>query len=209
MDPVLELYDPAGGLYAMNDDAVAGSVDASLLVSLPATGTWSVAVRNAALNRNGGPGFSYRALFKVVTVSGQAFEFPNTSEGSSPDPACYAIPDSAGVFVDGPTVACTVDVSGVPPTVSDVNLAVDITHTYASDLRLELQAPGGRRILLTNHTGRIRGIFDADTRIDDPVSTMDAYFDGIDPNGTWTFFATDWYYFDTGTIRRLALFVAP
>ncbi len=208
MDTVISLYDPSGALVVENDNASPATNDSSLFVSLPVGGDWTIAVRNAALNRIGGTSFFYNLLLRLISVPGQPFDFAGTSEAAAPDAACYSIADSPGIFVDGPTAVCTLTLSGVPPTASDVNLAVDISHTYPSDLRLELEGPDGTRVLLSNHSGRIHGIFDIEEPVDDRLLMMNA-FDGRNPNGTWRFFATDWYTYDVGTIRRLTLYVAP
>jgi subtilisin-like proprotein convertase family protein len=208
MDTVLTLVAPRGAVVATNDNANANTTDSAILSTLDEAGTWTIQVTNAAANRSGGPTYQYHLLVKVSSVPGVARTFAGPEESASPQPGCSLIPDSNGVFVEGPPAVCTLVVSGLPPTASDVNLAVDIAHTYPSDLRLELEGPDGTKVMLTNHTGRIRGIFDFDTPVDDRVRTMDA-FNGKDPNGTWTFRAADWYSFDTGTIRNLTLFVAP
>jgi hypothetical protein len=205
IDTVLELYTPAGALFASNDNASSATQDSSLIRTLSATGLWRVSVRHSASQRNGGPSYFYNLLLKRFSVPGQAFTFAGTSEGSAPDVACYQIPDSTGPFVDGPNATCTLAVSGLAAA-SDVQLVVDITHTYPSDLTLELIHPSGVMVQLTRHTGRIRGVFDQEFPVDDRVRTLDA-LDGLDPNGTWTFRARDWYEWDTGTIRGLVLVV--
>jgi len=208
MDTVLKLVAPNGSVVATNDNATGNTTDSALLYTLDQPGTWAVQVTNVAANRSGGPTYQYHLLLKRSSVLGAARTFAGPEESASPQPGCSLIPDSNGVFTEGPPAVCTLVVSGLPATATDVNLAVDITHTYPSDLRLELEGPDGTKVTLTNHTGRVRGIFDFDTRVDDRVRTMDA-FNGKNPNGTWTFRAADWYSFDTGTIRNLTLFVAP
>jgi hypothetical protein len=208
MDTVLKLVAPSGAVVAVNDNATGSTTDSAILHALDESGAWQIHVTNAAANRSGGPTYQYHLLTKLSSVPGAARTFAGPEESAAPQPGCYLIPDASSVFVEGPPAVCTLAVSGLPATASDVNLAVDIAHTYPSDLRLELEGPDGTKVTLTNHTGRIRGVFDYDTRVDDRARSMDA-FNGKDPNGTWTFRATDWYSFDTGTIRNLTLFVAP
>jgi len=208
MDTVLRLISPSGTVVAINDDATPGTKDSALLYALTGDGPWTLQVTNALGNRSGGSTYQYHLLVKVSPVPGVARTFAGPEESASPQPECSDIPDSSGVFVEGTPAVCTLVVSGLPDKASNVNLAVDIAHTYPSDLRLELEGPDGTKVTLANHTGRVRGVFDFDTRVDDRDRTMDA-FNGKDPNGTWTFRAVDWYSFDTGTVRNLTLFVAP
>jgi hypothetical protein len=207
LDSVLELIAPDGRVFS-NDNANPSTNDSSLFRTLDMAGTWTLKVTHSQANRVGGPGYFYNLLLNLRSVPGAAFAFPGTLEGATPLPACSDIPDSPATFVDGPAASCTVTLSGAAATTSDLNILVDIAHTYASDVKLELTHPDGTKVLLTNHTGRIRGIFDLDTRVDDRALTMNA-FDGKNPNGVWTLRATDWYSFDTGKIRSAILFVAP
>jgi len=208
MDTLVDLISPSG-VITPNDNASSATTDSALLKTLDETGSWQIRVSSAAPNRSGGATYVYHLLVKVASVPGAAYTFPGTQESGAAQPGCALIPDSGGVFVDGPPATCTLVLSGAPPTASNVNVAVDISHTYPSDLKLELTGPDGTKVLLDNHTGRVRGIFDAETPVDDRSGVgMDA-FNGKDPNGPWTFRAVDWYSYDTGTIRSVTLFVAP
>ncbi len=208
MDTVVTLVSP-GGRVVTNDNASSATADSAILETLDQTGTWWVQVTHASANRAGGPPYVYHLLVKRSSVPGVAYRFHGPLESGAPHPGCALIPDAPGAFVEGPAAECSLTIAGAPRTTSGVHLAVDVSHPYPSDLRLELRHQDGTRVTLTNHTGRVRGIFDLDTRVDDrnPLG-MDA-FNGKDPNGTWTVRAVDWYAFDTGTIRNLTLFVQP
>jgi subtilisin-like proprotein convertase family protein len=210
IDTVIELIAPDGSVFATNDNANPATTDSSLMVQLDDTGSWAISVHHANANQQGSPAHYYNLLVQAFGVSGQAFFFPGTEDGSAPSTACFEIPDSPAELDEGPPAVCTVDVSGLS-SASNVNLLVDIAHTYSSDVRLELEHPDGTVIVLNNHTGKIRGIFDLDGAglvPDDRVVSLDD-FDGVNPAGTWTVRATDWYAWDTGTIRSLVLFIEP
>jgi subtilisin-like proprotein convertase family protein len=111
-------------------------------------------------------------------------------------------------------------------TVLDLNVTVDITHPFDSDLILSLQPPSGPPILLVNRRGGAGANF-AHTRLDDeattPVSVGTAPFagtyrpesplfaaDGIGTAGVWTLKAVDTQSTDTGTIDGWSLaFTVP
>jgi hypothetical protein len=210
IDTVIELIDPTGALFADNDDAHAGTSDSGLVRQLDATGTWTISVRHSQLNRQGGPAYYYNLLVQKYVVPGQAFIFDGTQDGAAPNAACYQIPDSSGELIEGAPAVCTLDVAGLS-TASNVNIVVDVAHSYPSDVRMELQHPGGTAVILNNHTGKVSGVFDLDGAgyaVDDRTYSMDDLA-GSNPSGTWTVRATDWYAWDTGNIRSLVLFIEP
>lgn len=207
LDSVLELTAPDGRTFT-NDNATSANNDSALLRVLDQTGDWVLRVSNAAANRAGGPAFFYNLLLRQVAVPGTAFSFPGTQEGTAPLPSCYDIADSTGIFIESPESVCELVVSGAPTTASNVNLLVDVPHVYPSDVRLTLTHPDGTTVVLVNHTGRNRGVYDIDFPPDDKARTM-AAFEGKDPNGRWVLRASDWYEFDVGRIRSAVLFVSP
>jgi len=205
LDTLLELYDPAGTVIATNDDASPASTDSSLTVLLPAAGTFTVAVKHSRPNTNGGANQTYALLAQVRTVGGTAVVFPGTVEGSMPVTGCSTIPDSTAYLVEGLPATCTVTAAGLPTTATRVQLAVDVSHEYTTDVRIEL-THGGTTVVLNNHTGKVQGIFDMDFAVDDRTRTL-AAFAGADPNGVWTVRVSDWYAGSEGVVRRLVLFV--
>ena len=92
-----------------------------------------------------------------------------------------------------------------PATTSGVRLAVDLKHEYPTDVKIEL-SHGGTTVVLDDHTGKVRGVFDLDFTVDDRSRTL-AAFNGINPNGAWTVRIIDWYSGSTGVVRNLVLFV--
>ncbi|HJQ84616.1 MAG TPA: proprotein convertase P-domain-containing protein, partial [Candidatus Binatia bacterium] len=132
-----------------------------------------------------------------------------------------AIPDNAPA---GRTA--TVDVTGAPSSLYDLDVTVDITHPNAADLDLFLTAPSGRRIDLVTDVGGGNDDLWAGTTFDDqaggPASdaTLPASgtafarvagegalsaFLGEDPNGTWTLTVVDDAGGNSGTLRGWSL----
>ncbi len=122
-----------------------------------------------------------------------------------------------------PTVTSNLSVSGVSGTVYDVNVAVDITHTWDSDLLITAIAPDGTRVVLSDNRG-VNGDNFAGTVFDDEATTPIgagiapfagsfmpeqslAAFDGIDPNGTWTLEVADQANQDGGGINGWSLMI--
>ena len=110
-------------------------------------------------------------------------------------------------------------------TVSKLTVTVDISHTFDSDLVIQLVSPGGITVTLSNRNGDLGQGF-VTTTFDDAASTPIA--NGIPPyngsfkpdqplavlngqsiNGTWKLFVADVALNDTGTLRAWSLSVAP
>ncbi len=112
---------------------------------------------------------------------------PKTYENTTPTP----IPDN-----DPEGAASTIDVpdSGA---VTDLTLAVDITHTYRGDLEIRLTHPDGTDIQVhepdLTSAPDIRQTFEIDA------------FDSKDSAGTWTLLVIDHAAQDTGTINTWSL----
>ena len=112
-----------------------------------------------------------------------------------------AIPD--------PGTATSTIVVGDTGTVLDVNVTLNINHTWDSDLRVMLRGPNGLAVVLLDRNGGSGDNFTA-TKLDDEASTnlsagsapftgtflpndsrpsyevLSPYFDGIPANGNWT-----------------------
>ena len=124
-------------------------------------------------------------------------------------------------ITDYSTTDSQIVVSGFDGTVSDVNVTVDIDHTYDEDLAVTLEAPDGTEITLFYRVGGSGDGFDG-TTLDDqatiPISQGSAPFSGIyqpqqslstfngtAPNGTWTLHVTDLNEGDTGSLNDWSL----
>jgi Ca2+-binding RTX toxin-like protein/subtilisin-like proprotein convertase family protein len=156
-----------------------------------------------------------------------------------PDTRVFIDDDNDGVydtdyFVRNPSNATPVsiqDVSTVTSTITiggsalemvrDVNVTLDITHTYDADLDVFLIAPNGTRIELFTDVGDGVADFTSTTLDDDAATSITAgtfpftgtfrpegslaVLNGINPAGTWTLEITDDVFFDTGTLNSWSL----
>ena len=115
----------------------------------------------------------------------------------------------------------TLSVSGVVGTVTDVDVTLDISHTYQSDLEVYLVAPSGRRVELFTAVGTSADDFE-NTTLDDEAATSIADgtgrftgrfrpegrlsdFDGFDPNGLWRMEIEDTEMNDAGTLNSWSI----
>ncbi len=207
MDTVLDLIDPAGGVFLSNDNGTGSSTDSSVTGVLSATGTWTAAVRHARPNTAGGATNTYTLLAQARSVPGQAFSFPGTTDGAAPATGCNTVPDSNSYLIEGVPAVCALQVVGAPTTARRVRVAADLAHDYPTDVKVELEH-AGVTVVLDEHTGKVRGVFGDDLVVDDRTRTLDAFL-AADPNGPWTVRVTDWYSGNTGRVRSLVLFVEP
>ena len=109
--------------------------------------------------------------------------------------------------------------------IADLNVRLDITHTYDSDLYIELRHPDGTTALLINRRGGSGNNF-AGTTLDDEAALSIASgaapfagtyrpevalsrFDGKSTQGTWRLRVYDAAYQDIGTLNSWSLVVTP
>ncbi|XZE54163.1 S8 family serine peptidase [Planctomycetaceae bacterium SH139] len=118
-------------------------------------------------------------------------------------------------------ITSEIEVVGMSGTVFDINVGLDITHTWNSDVEAHLIAPDGTRVLLVTGVGGSSDNF-TDTMFDDdaamsitngsapftgsfrpmePLSTLVAK----DPNGIWTLEVRDYITEDAGTLNDWTL----
>lgn len=113
------------------------------------------------------------------------------------------------------TVVSTIDVEGLGAVVVDVNVTVDLTHTFTADLHIALIGPDGRRVKLVGDLMGTEGfrstIFDDQAELDirdslapftgtfRPEEGLSAFNDH-DPNGTWTLEIRDDAFVDGGEL---------
>ncbi|OAI41831.1 hypothetical protein AYO38_03515 [bacterium SCGC AG-212-C10] len=120
--------------------------------------------------------------------------------------------------------------SGVTSSITDLNVVLDIPHTYVGDLVVTLESPDHTIVTIVNRPGSnncrgdaIFGLFDDSaptaqsacsntTGLSNgpyiPASPLSA-FNGKNANGTWTLKAVDHVNSDAGSIRGFALFMSP
>lgn len=139
------------------------------------------------------------------------------SFSSSPN---AAIPDNATA------ATYIINVNGLAGVINDVNVSVDITHPYVSDLDVYLISPAGIRVELFTDVGGSGGNF-TNTVLDDEsgtaITSSSASFtgsfqpegllstlDGQSPNGNWTLEITDDFAaLDAGNLNSWGLEITP
>jgi len=125
---------------------------------------------------------------------------------------------------DPGTATSVLTVSGLSGAVTDVDVKLDVTHTYASDLRAYLIAPNGRTVQLFGDVGGSGDHFTGTTLDDEAAAAIYtaaapfagrylpqdslAALDGVDANGTWRLRLTDAYGYDAGTLRSWSVTLA-
>ena len=143
------------------------------------------------------------ALIEGVTVSGggmtygvNAMLYPVTTCEHCESPA-LAIPDNvpAGVY---DTLTFPDDM-----TIADVEVYIDITHTYIGDLIVEVTSPQGTTVRLHNRSGGsandIVGWYDSELPVNGPGALSD--FAGESTLGDWTLWVSDNAGADIGTLN--------
>lgn len=126
-------------------------------------------------------------------------------------------------IVDQGTITSNLTVSGSVGSIADLDVRVNLLHTYDGDLDVFLTAPNGKKIELFTDVGAGGDNFSG-TILDDEaaVSIVDglapfsgsyrpegslAEFDDIDANGTWTLTVTDDAANDTGLLAGWSLII--
>ena len=105
--------------------------------------------------------------------------------------------------------------------IRDINVLIDIQHTWVGDLVISLIGPRGARVLLVGSEGGGADNFRATILDDEAASDIEdarapfrgvfrpegslADFDGRDPNGTWTLEIKDEAFADGGRLRLWAM----
>lgn len=139
----------------------------------------------------------------------------------------YASTDVPKTINDNATVNSVRVISGVSGNVTDVDVTINITHTYVADLDIFLIGPNGTRVELTTDNGGsgdnfTNTIFDdsASTSITSVTSTQAPFsnryrpegslatLNGISPNGTWTLEVTDDAGADVGSLVAWSLTIS-
>jgi len=161
-----------------------------------------------------------------MTANPDQFDGDGNGIGDACEVACITATNSDPVDIATNGVVYSMEVeipSNIMPT--DINVTVDITHTWDSDLLFGLANPNGDVIILSNQNGGsgdnyTNTVFDdsADTAIadgsppftgsfmpEDPLSTFNFDMTGMTASGTWTFLLLDQAFGDTGTINYFTL----
>ncbi len=158
-----------------------------------------------------------------VTIGGWPIYLDLNNDGAH-NPQSVDTIDSTDVPVaitDKDTVTSDAVVSGLSEDIADVNVTLDITHTYDGDLVLTLISPIGTRVELADGIGGSGNDFDGTTFDDEagqdigdgtapfggtyrPGGSL-SDFDGESANGTWQLEIVDEVNGDEGTLNSWSL----
>lgn len=124
-------------------------------------------------------------------------------------------------IADYSTITSTIGVSGVSGSITDLNVLINISHTWSSDLRVFVINPLGTQVELFSEVGiGGQGFFntllddEADTSITSGSGTFSgtfrpekrlSNFDGSNPNGNWKLKIIDAAEGDTGILNNWAV----
>jgi M6 family metalloprotease-like protein len=196
-DLVVELTNPAGqtatlhnraggsthNLTATFDSGATAALGA--LVSQPAAGTWTLAVRDVEAQDSG--------VLNRWTLEIELDAQPQSVKGEAKP--MLKIPDNnpAGI-------TSVVGLVGTG-TVRQLKVSVDISHTYIGDLRVELLSPTGRRAILHAQLGGSRDNLVTTYDSTAPSSVLAAFI-GQPVEGNWMLRVVDLVGQDTGGLNK-------
>ena len=110
-------------------------------------------------------------------------------------------------ITDYGTVNSTASVSGCPE-ILDLQISINITHSYIGDLEVTLNSPSGQSITLHNRTGggasNITGTYAINGGSLTPAQSLVPLL-GSSGNGSWRLTVTDNAYSDTGMLSAWGL----
>jgi subtilisin-like proprotein convertase family protein len=122
----------------------------------------------------------------------------------------YASTDTPTSIVDNTVIVSTINVADFY-CIGDVDVEVDITHTWSGDLEVILRSPAGTTVYLRNRTGgdedNVQATFNEGTfDVDGPGLLSD--FNGESSNGDWTLEVGDYAGADQGELNSWKLKIA-
>ncbi len=230
-DTVLESGGPVGGPFGGSQVyTVTSERPSPVAVQVAASHSW------IALNGGSGPmvlNLNGTGVFDTVTVGYSAaanalpagiytgqVTFTNLSGGSGDTSrtvildvgrVVYPSQDTPLPINDNATTTSTIIVND-SYCVGDVDVDINITHTYIGDLTIDLTSPSGTTVRLHDRSGGsaddIVLTYDDEGIAPDGPGTL-ANFDLSSLTGVWTLTVTDHAGQDTGTLNSWALRIAP
>jgi subtilisin-like proprotein convertase family protein len=204
---------PAGGTFS-STGANAGTTGGTFSAINPTSGvftfTGSTATGTASVNITYiGPGAAPVTLPYTVNVSAVVL-----------NPLLVCDTPCGGLADNAPT-PFNLLVTGGPNSIADLNVFLDLTHTFPGDLDITLTSPTGTVVELTSDNGGTTDDLFATVTFDDEavasIVTITAPggvfqpegalsgFDGENANGTWTLNVVDDAGGDVGTLRSWCL----
>ncbi len=174
-----------------------------------ASGTWSfggLADGSYTVTPSGaGLAFSPTSRAVVLTSSSAAgVDFTASSSATTTSTyVCDPAPDLG--IQDNSTTTATLILPAGSGTVQDVNVYVDITHTYIGDLVVSVTSPTGTTVILHNRAGgataNLRTWYDTQTA---PAQSLGMLV-GQGASGVWTLTVADQATQDVGTLNEFRL----
>ncbi len=160
----------------------------------------------------------------ILDLAGNAMAAPHTVSFSIVDTLIFNSSDVPAPIFDWTAVGSYLDVDQ-SVTIGDINVRLDITHTYDGDLAIYLISPSGNYTFLSYFYGGAGNDFD-NTLFDDEAATPIwsgtapfagsyqpdtplATFDGENTVGTWQLWIEDWGFFDEGTLNSWSIEITP
>ncbi len=245
--PTLELFDAGGVSIGSASAAAAGEVAALPAVPVTSTGVYTVTI-GGMLNSAGA--YSATVMLNAVwedeslggplndtIASSQPLDTSfiplsagadraavvGSTDGFDIDSASvttYTSPDTRLRIPDQGTVTSSLTVSDSYP-IADLNVLLNISHSFDADLDVTLIAPDGTRVALFNDVGGSGDNF-VDTLLDDQAPTdiasasapftgtfrpqgQLAVFNGNDVNGVWTLEVTDDSWSNRGKLENWSI----
>ena len=167
----------------------------------------------------------YNVVAPPYSITGVCGAFDSGTPGTTLTVASTATPIA---IPDVSTITDSVVIGGLGTQTFDVDLLLNITHTYAGDLDITLTSPAGTIVDVTSDNGGANDDVFAGTLFDDeslnqvttyiytngvaapdlqPEVSFNATLRGENPNGTWTLSVTDDVGADIGTLNSWSLSV--
>jgi subtilisin-like proprotein convertase family protein len=178
--------------------------DGSETVTLPNTPYQSCRILIEAV------GNVFYAVSKNIALGYTVSTACNTYTNSTALP----IPDGLGADSPGEVASNSINVP-VSGNVSDINVGLNVTHTYPNDLVIAINSPGGAtQVPVWNRACAGNNNFNVTLNDGSPAFTCVANmtgtfspssplsaFNGLQANGEWSLLAADFYDVDTGTLN--------
>ena len=156
----------------------------------------------------------YYAVSKNIALGYTISTACNTYTNTTP----LAIPDGLGAETPGATASNSINVP-ISGSISDINIGLNVTHTYPNDLVIAISNPGNvTQVPVWNRACAGNNNFNVTLSDGSPAFTCVANmagtfspssplsaFNGGNPNGNWSLSVADFYNVDTGTINSWSI----
>lgn len=173
LDPYMRLFD-ASGVELRNNDNFNG-LDPKIQYFVPAAGNYYIGV-------SAYPNVSYNPILAPSgTLSGTSGLYNLTIDVSVASSESVSVVNDTPVAIPGSGVIESVIFIPDGRTITDVDVRVNIQHTYVGDLRITLTGPQGQSVLLVNRRGGPGQNFTGtifDTQAGTPITLGAAPFTG-------------------------------